>query len=284
MGSILLPTDFSPNARKASLFGLRLAHKLGLPVQIVHVFHLDTTNAFQSQDDLNRMELDKHKATTEKLKSYVEEVLAESNQPELNALDVQIICDLGFPVEMLLNIIDNQQPEFVVMGTHGASGLKNKLLGSNTSHLIENSNCPVIALHQDAHLDLPKQVTLTADFRVLPDPALDLAKSYAKTLNMDLKGLHVDEKADFLEPHDLDVARQERINQLGFPGDIHKLEPAANLLDALSQTLTHQGVEMVMLSLNDKKLYNKLFHPSIFKMTSFHTNLPILVMPKQDTK
>lgn len=52
----------------------------------------------------------------------------------------------GNPAEEIVRIADEREVEFIVMSTHGRSGLSRMLMGSVAEEVIRNANCPVLTL------------------------------------------------------------------------------------------------------------------------------------------
>lgn len=53
----------------------------------------------------------------------------------------------GTPSKQILEFVDRNQPQLLVLGTHGRRGLA-RLLGSTASHVMRHASCPVIVLRQ----------------------------------------------------------------------------------------------------------------------------------------
>ena len=53
----------------------------------------------------------------------------------------------GLPAEKILEFVDKQQPQLLVMGTHGRRGLE-RIFGSVASVLLRRAPCPVMVLRQ----------------------------------------------------------------------------------------------------------------------------------------
>ena len=87
--------------------------------------------------------------TKNKLKS-IESDLKKSFDPDLNCESSIAHGDL---ITTLKKIIAVQQPDLIVMGTKGASGLKKILIGSNTVNVIANTKVPVLVIPEVARFE-----------------------------------------------------------------------------------------------------------------------------------
>ena len=123
---ILVPTDFSGNALTATRYAMKLAKEMGHDLHILHAY-----TAFQSpfQSDLAN-QTDQKRATLgaqKGMQSFLQSLGQLAGKPRVSSSEVK--ADL---VEAVKRYTADNDTDLIVMGTHGASGLKMGLLGSNT--------------------------------------------------------------------------------------------------------------------------------------------------------
>ena len=53
----------------------------------------------------------------------------------------------GLPTEKILEFADRNEPQLLVLGTHGRQGLK-RIFGSVATHIVRHATCPVMVLRQ----------------------------------------------------------------------------------------------------------------------------------------
>ena len=165
MKTILAPVDFSDASMNAVAFAAELVKRSSARLLIVHI----------SQKGGTEQEV------TDKLKS-MEEGLKKSYGNELNCDSFPAHGDL---VATLKKIIKVQQPDLLVMGTKGASGLKKLLIGSNTVNVISKTRVPVLVIPEVARFkDFLKKgknrIVLATDLDALENEnGLDILKEIA---------------------------------------------------------------------------------------------------------
>lgn len=141
---LLLPTDGSPASAGAVQSALQFAKEAGARVTVLHVlpeFHVFTYKADQLEDTYEAFMRDSaaHGATVlnlvasqaQALGVACETVVQRSGQPHRNIVDTAQAhgCDL------------------IAMATHGLTGLKGMLLGSQTHKVLLESSVPVLVFH-----------------------------------------------------------------------------------------------------------------------------------------
>jgi nucleotide-binding universal stress UspA family protein len=133
MKLILAPVDFSDASTNAVSFAAELSKRSSARLVIV--------NILQKGEDENEAKL--------RLKSLESELKKTFG----TNLDCESFHAHGNLITTLKKIIAVQQPDLIVMGTKGASGLKKILIGSNTVKLISNTRVPVLVIPEVARFN-----------------------------------------------------------------------------------------------------------------------------------
>lgn len=165
MNSIIVPIDFSDASMNALSFAAEMAKRASAQLQMVHVV---TPNGDES-DAASKLEA-------------VEQGLRKTFGADL-ACGASV--RRGNFIAALQEITDFQQPDMIVMGTKGASGLKRILIGSNTVNLIAHTKSPVFVIPEEARFENfirngKNRIVLATDLDDLEDEsALDVLKEIA---------------------------------------------------------------------------------------------------------
>lgn len=223
----------------------------------------------------------------------------EETKNKLTAIesDLKKNFDSGIKCESLLahgnlitainQIIATQQPDLIVMGTKGASGLKRILIGSNTVNVIANTRLPVLVIPELAQFENflktgKNRVILATDLVLLEnEAALDILKELALLiLETKIRVLSVRPKNTGLT----DLSRMERNYLLSrFNPDIESESVtvfSSNVISGINFYLnknTDTGL-LAMIARDSGALIQKHYTR---KMAS-HTHLPLLVMHDTD--
>jgi nucleotide-binding universal stress UspA family protein len=171
---ILVATDLSPRADRAVRRAVRLAKDHNARLTVLHVLddHLP--------DDILRHLQPK---TTEHLERFVQTV-AES-QP------YTLLPCVGHPTETLLDMIQDQDPALVVLGTHRARPVLDGLRETTVQRVVRLTNYPVLVVADT--VDHPYETVLAAtDFSLAATKALNLGHSLApKAQITPVNALHI---------------------------------------------------------------------------------------------
>jgi nucleotide-binding universal stress UspA family protein len=133
MKLILAPVDFSDASTNAVSFAAELSKRSSARLVIV--------NILQKGEDENETKLRLKSLESELKKTFGTNLHCESFHAHGNLITT------------LKKIIAVQQPDLIVMGTKGASGLKKILIGSNTVKLLSNTRVPVLVIPEVARFN-----------------------------------------------------------------------------------------------------------------------------------
>lgn len=142
MKKILVPFDFSKPAINAYRFALDVASRSKGIVQLIHVIELPVLNhagalsarAFEASL-LKELEED----ASSQFKTITEEYKSEG-------VNVTSTVAFGVPSKTIVEAIHRRDIDLVIMGSHGTSGLREYLIGSNAEKIIRKSSVPVLII------------------------------------------------------------------------------------------------------------------------------------------
>lgn len=151
---ILYATDLSENSRYAFGYAVALAERFGASITLLHViedFSPSSTaliiNHLGQQglaDIQKRRTTEFVEATKSRMAQFCEEVANDS--PECKLLVDEMETGTGHPAEEILQMAKTGRFDMVVMGTRGAGGLAEALMGSTARRVIRRSKIPVLTV------------------------------------------------------------------------------------------------------------------------------------------
>jgi nucleotide-binding universal stress UspA family protein len=143
MKKILVPCDFSGTALHAFELASDIAKRGNGEVFVLHAieFPLAYETTFGAQPyGFDRMAL--HDSEAEARKKF-ETLIAPHND---GSVKYTLHLDYGPITESVRHLIEEQHIDLVVMGTHGAHGMKEFFIGSNTERIVRFSQAPVLSV------------------------------------------------------------------------------------------------------------------------------------------
>jgi len=155
-GRILIPYDFSETADLALEHAISLVKQLNVDVVLLHI--VETPSIASSFKSVFRSEEKKfHEHAEEELKKVAEEFSLKIGAK------VHAITEVGKIYKKICAVAKENNVGLILMGTHGASGMQEILIGSNALRVVKEAPCPVISVQGHAKKIGFKKILLPID-------------------------------------------------------------------------------------------------------------------------
>lgn len=159
MKRILVPTDFSPFAYYAAEVAAGLAKRTGARIFLLHAIEMPRYSVNDRFDEMSD--------TTEGLfvlKRAKQEFGKLISQPFFKEVDVAEVIQWEGVFETISEKAKEYEIDLIVMGSQGASGVKEFFIGSNTEKVIRTAPCPVLTVKDRIQDFNPKEVVFASNF------------------------------------------------------------------------------------------------------------------------
>lgn len=138
MNHLVIATDGSAYAPEVEKIGFALAAKLAASVTVVTIVNkfidyipVDTGVVFENQWEARK-------------EIAMQELAAMcSRHPEIKS---EAVCFIGDPKEDVLALAVQKSAAFIVMGTHGRTGLNHLIMGSTAEYIVRHATMPVVVV------------------------------------------------------------------------------------------------------------------------------------------
>ena len=274
MKTILVPTDFSQNATNALNYAAALASQVRGKLIIAHIINLPITPLEGGIAIPTDAQLEE---------DYKQELNRLSRELRLEngfRFEVETICQYGYFLANLNELVKTKAVDIVVMGTRGATNFLNKLIGTNTSEFIKIAACPVLAIPAEATFKGFKHIAYASDFEsdetVFLQQLFRIANPYdaevaiINILNNKLLNIYSDNQII------RDITKH-------FPDNKYSIAQIQDkdVVAALREFAQENNADVLAVSIHDRSFLENLFHISISKELVCHATLPLLTLPEK---
>lgn len=289
MKTILVPTDFSGNARNAIDYAAALAEKMQARLVLFHAYWLPL---YEEEDIDSPEDLLTREKSLQLEKQTQEEVIAgllslkRSIQQRYQLLQVEYTFSNGLPVDEILLQVQSAKVDLVVMGTNGASGVKEIVLGSNAADVIEKSPCPVLVIPRQANWQGIHTIVYASDYHENDIHDIAYLVALAALFDARLTIIHVTEDSFWASDEYSNekllllknkVAQSIHYAAIGFE-NIH----ASDIEKGLQLYAESHKADIVAMSTHKRSLLQKFFGKrSLTLQMAFHTHIPLLAFKAQ---
>ncbi len=264
---ILVPTDFSENAHNAYEFAREIALIQNASITLLYAFYAVYDFATRSEEILDSIERDAKK----QLK-----------------LAVQLGTDLGLKVDYLLiqgtvattvtATAYRKDYDLIVMGTQGASGIKKALIGSNTGHVLKESQVSVLVIPQSAKWENVRKISCAIDMQKEEKIFYSRLFKLTQKMNLPFEFVHFEQTNDFskdiiwrgLQSYFKEILPDHSIS--------FKKEPSQDFEKGVEKYLEISPDALMVMFYRDKTFFEYLFNKSQSLQLAYHTHVPLLVV------
>ncbi|MEZ4984652.1 MAG: universal stress protein [Saprospiraceae bacterium] len=278
MPTILFPTDFSDAATRAFIYALKLADKMGARIVTLHAFTRPDMSGFSHiprnlEEFYNSIDLYEF----EDYKSAVPQLDAIQEAQGLMSVEVVHTLQEGDTVELILERAKKEAASLIVLGTTGARGLKEILLGSVAGEVLENACCPVLAVPEQAVFDGKlDNIAFTTTFSEEEVNGLKKVIETFAVFDSNIHCVNVDLSHAAAYHHRKDDFAQHFAS---FPRVKMKVLDGDDFQSVLTDYLTDQQIDIVAMVTHKRSFFEELFNYSKTKSLSYHSRTPVLSLP-----
>ena len=181
-------------------------------------------------------------------------------------------------IEGIRGFIIQNNINFMVMGTKGASSLKEMTLGSRTGAVITRVKCPILVIPEKASFKKPHTIGFPTDFNMLYKYKVigtlqDISRVYHSSIKI-LRVAQTQKPLDNFQNSNREVLKEQLS---AIPHSFHVIEDP-NLENALQSFVTTMQVDMVAMIAKNLNFFQRiLFKPQVARI-SYHMHIPFLVL------
>lgn len=277
MKNILIPTDFSENSLNAVTYALSFFKDKTIAFYLLHVSlmeKIDDSVCYYKYSDTALLEKVLYNPI-EKLQAEVRKIqkLSVGKNHSFHCIheNVQFI-------EAIRKNVEEKEIDYIVMGTKGASGRINSVLGSQTTAVITRVKCTVLVIPERAKYTQPKNVVFPTDFNnFYKGSLLDTLTGFLKIKKSYLSVLYVSKKVRDLTQYQkknrnyLEDYLQDKPHSFYYITDEY-------IDSAIESFVKKSHVDMIAMIAKNLNFFQRiLFQPMVEKI-SYHTKIPFLVL------
>lgn len=182
MKKILVPTDFSDQAEYALKVAAQIAKKQHCEILLLHMLELphEGSDAAVKGADIPEIIFFKNQAMA-KFEGLLD-------APYLEGLTVTETTRFGKVYEGINSVAKKENADFIVMGSHGASGFHEMFIGSNAEKVVRSSDIPVLVIKNEMAEFKADNFVFASDFSdEIKKPfkqLVDIASHFGSHLNL----------------------------------------------------------------------------------------------------
>ncbi|MCB0497452.1 MAG: universal stress protein [Cyclobacteriaceae bacterium] len=165
MKKILVPTDFTQEADNAVETARVLAKKFKAKIVFLNVIELSSGEVINtSGGPSNYASFTDGMLIHESLRRAEEEMTRLVDVSKFQGIESEYEVKLGNPFGHIFSTVEEHSIDFIIMGTKGASGLSEIIIGSNTEKVVRKAKCPVLSIKEPMTEDSFENIVYATNF------------------------------------------------------------------------------------------------------------------------
>jgi nucleotide-binding universal stress UspA family protein len=273
MKKIIVPIDFSEYSENALETAAVLARKYNAEILALHMLELSNAVLTSTSDQKDVEALFYMKLAEKKFKNFLEKDYLKDIKVTPIVKHFKVFSEVN-------EVAKENDANLVVMGSHGVSGLKEVLIGSNTEKVVRHSDIPVLVVKHNPILTDFESVVFACDFSEdAIKPYINAAKMF-EAINAKMHLLYVNvpdsgfrssaemEKlvANFLKRADGNLDRMKNVT---YVSDYTIEEGILNFSNVL-------GADLIAIATHGRTGLAHFFEGSISEDIANHSTLPVM--------
>lgn len=262
---ILVPTDFSENARHACAFAQALVNTIpNASIKLVHAFmpNIETEFPTMSTPVLDHL--------------HVREDMLRDFAGEVGEKDYELL--VGFAADELVRM--SEQTDLIIMGTTGEGGVLSQWFGSVSSAVAQRAVCPVLLIPPDAEFKGFQQIMYASSFDAVDQKMMDKLLNFNQHFNATIHFVHVQDTSG---EQTFEKTKEEVFQKLfanGEPSFAFNMAEvdSASISEGLSQYALDHQIELIGMAHRQRGFWEGVFHRSQTKgMVLNAKHIPLLI-------
>lgn len=276
MRKILVPTDFSPFAGHAADVAVDLAQKLFAEVHFLT--RVPVATGWDGFKDENRIAFPESYNRMVEAKNQFEALKARYAHLNVNIHMVYAHQNL---VDSIVGYVELNKVDLIVMGSKGADGISELIVGSNTQKVVRFAPCPVLVVKQNTQNISLKRIVFASDFsediRYPFEKLIALARYTKPVIHL----LAVGTPPTFDLPRPVEMGNMEAFKKVcesqGISCSIHTFNDV-DVERGVSRFAEEVGADAVAIATTGKGLFRRMMTGSISEALVNHLDTPVLTL------
>ena len=268
MKIILLPTDFSDNAFRATKYALNLALNFNAKIILMNSFEIPASSSKVMINFTDVLEEDSKNGLDKELIK-----IRENNK--FNKVEIEIFSCYGSITEAINKAEHTYKIDLIVMGTAGASNIGSRLFGSNTTNAIKNAKQPILVIPKESEYTKWQKITFASNIQNSKnDCPFKPLKELMTLSNSSLNILSVVEDSKSLDKSKIEERISDKL--IGVNYSINIVENKT-ISDGILDFINTNDTDLLVLVRKNYGFIEGLLHTSVTRKLALHANKPILL-------
>ena len=279
MKTILLPTDFSDNSWNAILYAINLHKEITCSFYLLHVNSLSNlvTGDYPYFPSEEIIETIYNRPAKKQLREVLKKISKEFANNKKHKF--YTLTDYNFFTESIRKHVAEKKIDMIIMGTKGASGFSDTILGTNTGDVITKVPCTTLVIPENSVFKSIEEIVFPTDFSQSNNLEIltPITEILDKNNTTSLRIVHINKKNSELNS---DQEKNKEFLEDFFNGYKYSFHFLSNkkVEEAIQCFVESRNIGMIVMIAKNLNYFQQIFFHNKVKEISYHTDIPFLVL------
>ncbi|GAB4513070.1 MAG: universal stress protein [Allomuricauda sp.] len=271
MKKILVPVDFSDFSKYALEVASKLAKQHGSGIVLLHMIGM-------SDSVLANSELAEEAEAKYFLKLAKDKIKELTEQEFLKGIAVNAIIQNYKDFEEVNKVAQEQDCDLIVMGSHGASGIRELFVGSNTEKVVRSSDLPVMVIKSKPEVFQLQRIVMACDLDLENISVYKKAEQFAESNGASLEMVYVHSAgANFMGRDDVTQRLEAFKQELGKDVNINFYDHNS-VEKGILQYCFEKNADLLVIPTHGRKGLARFIVGSLAETVSNHAKIPVMTI------
>lgn len=279
MRKIIIPTEFTEKSEQTLTSAIQIAKKMNLSIEVLHVidsfdygvnFVINESNPIVLPPDMLDGKRD------EAIETFNE--LINKIKPNFDTLPkIELIIKTGFVFDVISESIQDPNAYMVILSDKTQVDYNYRDISKDNSKIIQESNCPVCVLPNNAPFHEPTKIIYATNFQEQDIQNITNLAHLASCFDATIHVVHVAENPEFEEHLKVAGLRTLISDESCYDKIVYNTIKNENFLAGIDQFAHEINAEMIALMKENKTIFKAFFASNNAKKMVYKTNLPVII-------
>lgn len=271
MKKILVPTDFSTCAQAAADVALQMAIKSKGELLFLHLLVYRESIPRVPGAPLPAPPM------PGKEQYQLDQLVSRAEQVGVRAKPILVVGDGSERIE---DYIQPYNIDFLVMGSHGVTGIREAIIGSNTQRVLRHVQVPSLVVKHKVDTFSPRHIIFASTFKKDNAGALKILVEFSRLWKSTVHLLFINLLDHLIEES---TARQMMASQMERSADVPYTMNITETNDKEFGIIAFAGqlnTDVISTVMDPRGVFGRLMDPSLAEQLINHSKMPVLIIPQ----
>ncbi|MCS6917761.1 MAG: universal stress protein [Chitinophagales bacterium] len=272
---VIVPIDFSRTSVKALQFAGRLFQSGEARLMLVHSY-VPLQGGFVAEQTVE----EENAYEEERLRQQLNRLAGKMHRQHGITISEVAVVQQGAAARAVIALAKKEQADLIVMGTTGATGLREKLIGTTTAQVIAQAPCPVLAVPERYRPAPVKNIVFTTDYHLEDLQALRLLRQWPATRNAHLHILHFSPARSNDRQKAIHADYEAMVRQaIGNQRLRFQVVASTDVKEDLQQLARRHEADLLVMVTRRRRWWQHLLDAGHTRKVVCHARIPLLAFP-----